>query len=94
MLILFMEQKKSWVRKSNYIPEERRMGNKYNFSFHLQEVGDWVETFPMSFYDRMQMNKAAHIWAYRKKWSVSAEQVAVPDGIGMRITLTKKYRKI
>lgn len=68
------------------------MKNVYGFSFHLKKVGDFVETFALPFEDRLRIHKAAHIWAYRKKYKVTTETVGTLGGRGIRITLVSKYR--
>ena len=83
---------RTWVRKSNFNKETNRVNNKYNFTHHLREVGDWVETFPMTMLERRQIYKAAHIWAYRKGYTIGVETVGMPGGLGIRLTLEKKYK--
>lgn len=83
---------KSWKRANNFDYVHRKMKDKYNFSLHLRMVGDWVETGPLSLEDRKRIVKAAHIWAYRKKYQVKTEVIGADDGFGIKIYLKAKYR--
>jgi hypothetical protein len=82
--------KRSWKRTPNIKPGERPE-NKYKFSSHLKEIGDFIETYPLPFEDRKKLKYAALIWAYRKKYVVKTETV-YDGGTCVRITLVSKRR--
>jgi hypothetical protein len=53
--------------------------NKYAFSAHLQRVGDWVTTSPLSKKDTKRFRDAAHSWAWHKGWKVSCRSLQVAE---------------
>lgn len=84
--------KVDWVRNPNTGPG-RKVGNKYNFTQHLQKVGDYIETFPMTHEDALKVYYSAHIWAYRHHCRVKTYRVYYPDGIAVHIEVTSNTRK-
>lgn len=87
-----MGSRSTWTRANNFDYSTGKMKNKYNFSFHLREVGDWIESGPLSFEERRLVTDAVVIWAYRHKYQVKVRTVGVLGGRGIHITLTAKYR--
>ena len=87
-----MEQKRSWLRPTQLTKKFPQ--NKYNFKEVLKEVGDYVETHPMSLEDLQRFTKAAHFWAWQKRYRVSIESIKQWEtGLYMvRCTLTSKVR--
>ncbi len=53
--------------------------NKYSFSEHLQQVGDWVRTGPLSAKDLKRFRDAAYDWAWQRKWRVTCKSIRVAD---------------
>lgn len=80
----------TWQRVHNF--HSTGVDKKYGFSDHLKEVGDWVETYPLSDKDLYRICKAAHAWAYRKDKTVKVTTVYTVEGKCSRITLMKHYR--
>ena len=67
---------------------------KYNFTHHLKNVGDWVETEPLGKKEYYNFLAASHFWAWRRGWVVVCS--STPDGTGkkyVRLTLTAKHRE-
>lgn len=81
-----------WKRTPNFLPDGTPI-KVYGFSEHLKEVGDCLETFPLPVSERRKFLKAAHIWAYRKGYTVKVESVGYILERCMRVTLIKKYRQ-
>lgn len=86
-----MSTGKKWLRpteKTKQFPT-----NKYHFSQHLTQVGDWIETDPVTRSDVKKLNKAAHFWAWQHKCRVSVVYYPAPDDMCVvRITLVSKHR--
>ena len=68
--------------------------NKYHFSTHLTQVGDWVETSPFTNkQEAINVRKAAHFWAWYHKCRVNAEVYDFGEGKWVaRVKLISKHR--
>lgn len=84
-------QKKPWLRatqKSKTFPT-----NKYSFSTHLTQIGDWVETDSLHGKEVKNIIDAAHAWAWFHGITIRCKSTLASDGgKHVRITLTKKHR--
>lgn len=86
--------KTNWVRKSNCQPGPgQQPGNKYNFSSYLKQIGDFVETMPMTREECEKVRYAVLIWAYRKHCRVKTEKIYYADGDSLRIEVVSHTRK-
>lgn len=78
-----------WTQKTKQFPE-----NKYNFSVHLTEVGDWVQTHPLTREEKDKITKAARFWAWYHDVSIKHEEVKINEDqwtVTIRlISLTRK----
>lgn len=86
-----MADMKAWPRY--WAIRKQFAKNKYNFSGVLKTPGDYIETYAMDDLDRRRIILAAHAWAYRKKYRVATEEIYIPEGKAVRITLTTKNRR-
>lgn len=87
-----MAQKKSWLRPTQLTKKFPQ--NKYQFDEYLKEINDYVETYPISLEDLQRFTKAAHHWAWYKKYRVRVESIKHWE-TGLytaRCTLTHKVR--
>ena len=83
---------KTWLRPTQI--SRTFPPNKYGFTHHLRQIGDWVETQPLDDKGYNNINDAAHFWAWRRGWRVTV--LTQPDGEGkkiVRITLIAKHRE-
>jgi hypothetical protein len=65
--------------------------DKYGFTEYLTRVGDFVRTHPMSYEDRIKFKKAAHDWAWHKRYKVRVNAYRKGDDVWeMECTLTSK----
>lgn len=83
------KQWKRWVEVDPHFPKP-----KYNFTTHLKRIGDYVETYPLDYADRIRIRDAAKFWAWHHKKRVSIR--SIPDGTAkwrMRITLISHTRE-
>lgn len=86
-----MESKKHWLRPTQIT--KKFPSNKYGFSENLKEVGDFVETFPMTFKECYTLQKAAHNWAWYKGCVARTKILRAEDGLYViRVTLDAKVR--
>lgn len=84
-----MTTHKRWTQTSKTFPSD-----KYSFSFHLQRIGDWIQTGPLSVSEVKKIVDAAYIWAWHKKWRVQTKRIRVSeDKYEVKITLTSKEYK-
>jgi hypothetical protein len=83
-------QRKQWTRATQITGEFPE--DKYGFSLHLKNIGDYVMTHPMDRYDAIKMKWAAHQWAFRNKKRVSFRLCRRHDGYSAQITLTDTKR--
>lgn len=86
-----MESKKSWLRPTQLT--KKFPSNKYGFSQNLKEIGDFVETFPMTFKECCTLQKAAHNWAWFHGVVATTRILRAGNGLyTIRVTLTAKVR--
>ena len=86
-----MARKTSWLRPTQI--SKTFPANKYKFSEYLVNVGDFIETNPVTRADVKKLNKAAHFWAYQHKCRVSVIYYPLPDDMcTVVITLVSKHR--
>ena len=87
-----MESKKSWLRPTQLTKKFPQ--NKYRFDEVLKNVGDYVETYPMSLADYERFNKAAHHWAWYRGYRVSVKTIKHHEDQTYTVicTLTSKVR--
>lgn len=52
---------------------------KYNFTIHLRELGDWVQTNPIPYADYIKIKDAAKFWAWRHDVRVTIRSAKVGD---------------
>lgn len=53
--------------------------NKYNFTTHLNQVGDWVQTHPISRDEYIKIKDAAKFWAWNHGVRVKVQSNKVGD---------------
>lgn len=86
-----MTQPKTWTRATQItgkFPED-----KYGFTQHLKQVGDYVMTYPMAKEDAVRVKWAAHQWAYRHECRVSHSLIRRTGGLySARVMLVDKNR--
>lgn len=86
-----MTQKKFWLRPTQITQQFPK--NKYHFSSHLTNIGDWIETDPMSKEDRERIKKAVNFWAWHHNVRISFRSWPTsPTTWAVRITLVGKGR--
>ena len=66
--------------------------DKYGFTKHLTNAGDWVETDVLYGKEVKNIIDAAHAWAWFHKYTVKCNSFLFKDGKCVRITLVKKHR--
>lgn len=86
-----MTKQKTWLRPtqiSRTFPTK-----KYDFSTHLTQVGDWVETESLNAKERKNFVDAAWAWAWNKGYTVKTSSQPAPEGGWyVKATLVKKHR--
>lgn len=86
-----MEQKKTWLRPTQVSKEFPK--DKYHFSQHLENIGDYIETNPAPFEDIERLRKAATAWSWFHKVRVLFKRYRKFNGeYILRITLVSKHR--
>jgi hypothetical protein len=71
--------KKTWIRATQITGEFPE--NKYSFSQHLKERGDYVITGPISKQDFNRLKWAAHHWAYHHECRIKMKCHRQLDGM-------------
>lgn len=78
-----------WTQKTKEFPKP-----KYNFTTHLVDVGDWVQTHPLSFEDYVRIKDAAKFWAWHHGVRVAVTSAKVEDDKRLvTVRLISKTRK-
>ena len=74
-----MEPKKTWTRWVQQTKEFPKP--KYNFTFHLRSVGDYVRTNPITEAEYQKIKDAAKFWAWYHDKRVSIHKDRVGKGL-------------
>lgn len=83
-------EKKTWLRPTQI--SKTFPANKYGFDQHLTDVGDWVETNPLTLKEYYNITDAAYAWAWVRQYTIKTKSHPSEGGKIVRITLVKKHR--
>jgi hypothetical protein len=84
--------RKTTSRSNRKTPNNPRY--KYNFKENLKDVGDYIETFPLSEKDAFNFKIAADMWSWRNAVTFQVNGYRQADGTRIvRVTLVKKHRE-
>ena len=84
------EEPKKWKRYYEVLGKFAE--NKYNFTEHLQNPGDYVETYPLEWKDQKRIIDAASAWSWEHQYTVKCQRVKRPDGTCVRVMLINKHK--